>query len=614
VVRRTGVVIAALLASGLVALASAGVGRDPPIGSNDPLPYPRDAQNEIAVAVDPNPAPALKLSTGTAPLLAAGANDLVDEDPCVRAACGFAPGVGISGVYFSATDNAQPWTTPPYTEPVARGGTRRIRTLPAFYQSKLVSHGDPALAFGPRPDASGRFVDTTGRPRWLARSRLYYATLAWYRNDPVDSDGVPPRQAVVVSRTDKTTSPPRARPWLGPETWMPPVVVSQRPGPTPDVVSDKPAIWVDTAASSNRYFGRVYVCWTTFHSRKEAETPPANPGPKGSPHAILFSYSTNGGQKWSPPTGLKPALPAGTTTSGRSGCTIRTDSSGTVYVFWEEMLQGGSRQYLAMSKDGGASFSIPRPVASSSSSGPVPILVTDVGTWDPNQKRLTIDGRGGARTNSFPSVAIANSAPTGKTKCGRDTILIAWDDARGGANHEEVLVTMSTDHGLTWTQPVNAADTANRSDRPAFPAVAISPDGCSTYLVYAAFEQPWQETNVKPRRFHAVAHSVATAALTKAASWRTSPLPTLGGDARASALADPEASARGALTAEFLGDYNSVAATNSHGYAAFTHATRARSCPDVNTFRDGGHLPNLATLSKRCHGFGNTSLAGVTLP
>src|SRR5262245_31056367 len=106
------------------------------------LPFPQNKQNEPAVAVDPsNPR-----------VVAAGANEEIDEPPCDGSDCPFAQGVGNSGVYFSFIGGAS-WAQPTYTGFSGRGGslgTGPIDTLPHYAEHGLVSDGDPGVAFGPR--------------------------------------------------------------------------------------------------------------------------------------------------------------------------------------------------------------------------------------------------------------------------------------------------------------------------------------------------------------------------------------------------------------------------------------------------------------------------------
>src|SRR5690349_16231692 len=83
----------------------------------------------------------------------------------------------------------------------------------------------------------------------------------------------------------------------------------------------------------------------------------------------------------------------------------------------------------------------------------------------------------GTRTDSFPSLGIANGASNGAGA--PDTMVLTWPD--GALNHERALVQTSADHGVAWSTPVNAAATGDRPDNP---AVAISPDGTDLYLVY----------------------------------------------------------------------------------------------------------------------------------
>src|SRR5215217_464177 len=114
------------------------------------MPFPQNKQNEPAVAID----------ASRPTILAAGSNDEIDLAPCgttsfatAESPCPFTPGVGVSGIYFSFNNGAT-WVQPTYTGWTARNGTPHvgpIGTLPWYYESGLVSDGDPAVAFGPIP-------------------------------------------------------------------------------------------------------------------------------------------------------------------------------------------------------------------------------------------------------------------------------------------------------------------------------------------------------------------------------------------------------------------------------------------------------------------------------
>jgi hypothetical protein len=170
---------------------------------------------------------------------------------------------------------------------------------------------------------------------------------------------------------------------------------------------------------------------------------------------------------------------------------VRTDSNGVVYVVWEgtDIKTKGSVFFLARSTDGGNNFEKPRAVAQ----------VSDVGAFDPVSGRIVFDGLAGTRTDSFPSLSVANGAPTGNDAT--NTLVLTWPDGANGLNSEQALVQTSADGGTTWSAPVNAAESVDRPDNP---AVAISPDGTDVYLVYNAYLQPFQITTANPRQMQGV--------------------------------------------------------------------------------------------------------------
>ncbi len=178
--------------------------------------------------------------------------------------------------------------------------------------------------------------------------------------------------------------------------------------------------------------------------------------------------------------------------SGASGCTIRTASDGTVYVFWlgwdQKLKQNGI--YMATSSDGGATFSAPDRL----------FQVVHTGVFDPVQGRFEMDGITGARDDlsDAPSVDIANGAKTGTGAT--NEIVMTWVDGGDGLNHEHVMFTKSTDGGASWSTPRAVESTVNGvHDRGLYSAAAISPDGRDVYLVYNAFLRRYQTDTSRSR-------------------------------------------------------------------------------------------------------------------
>jgi len=246
-------------------------------------------------------------------------------------------------------------------------------------------------------------------------------------------------------------------------------------------------------------------------------------------------------------------------------------------------------QVMTRSFDGGKTFEKPRSVAN----------VSDVGKTDPVTGDSTFDGLAGARTDSFPSVDLANGAPSGAGAT--NEIALAWSDASAGLNHEQALLQYSTDGGNSWSTPTNIAESG---DRPDFPAVALSPDGKNMYLDYMAFLQDWQETTTSPRLMQGVIRTAPIGSSGAPGAWVT---------LHRGAIGDARGSSRNGLTGEFLGDYDSMVAANSTAVVGVWNDSRnATDCQAVDAYRQSlatsNPLPTPAPGTDCPAEFGNTDI------
>ena len=533
-------------------------------------PFAQNKQNEPALAVDAN----------RPNVLAAGANDEIDIEACNAGdptTCPFTPGIGTSGIYFSF-DSGTTWVQPTYTGLTARDclgpapctpHVGPIGTLPWYFENGLVSDGDPAVAFGPAPGAGGF--------SWDNGSRLYYANLS-------SGPAIKGAEAIAVSRTDDV----QAAAANDKDAWMPPVIVSHQSSAT---FADKEQIWADNASSSPD-FGNVYVCWENFVGNGAG--------------ALYVGTSRNGGDSWS----IKQVTPAHAVPPkmwGQSGCTIRTDSHGVVYAFYEQFespfkfLPPHGSHMLVKSFDGGSSWT--RPLTLYRITDPCFNLSFD-GTGD----RCVEDGIAGARNDlsASPSVSIANGAPTGAGAT--NEIVNAWADGRDGLNNEHVLFSYSTGGGNpgTWSAPT-AIESAG--DRGYYAAPAISPDGSTVYVVYNAFTTPYRTNTTDPRGLVGVVKRASVAGSGTVGAFT---------QVHRGVVGDPRGSSQNNQVIEFLGDYVYAVATNTYGAAVWNDVRDAADCPAEDAFRfsvqTGGSVPRPAPQADCPATFGNSDIRGGSYP
>lgn len=553
--------------------------------------FPRNKQNEPAVAMD----------ASRPKILAAGSNDEIDNAPCGTveatpdAPCPFTSGVGGSGIYFSFNQGRH-WIQPTYKGLTARNGKLHvgaIGTLPRYFEEGLVSDGDAALAFGPRPNRQGRFS-------WSNGSRLYYANLTsnlptegQHRGDSEEPPGEPGGgngersggirgdafkgfEAIAVSRIDNVT----ASRIKNQNNWKRPVIASKQ---TDDTFSDKEQIWADNAASSP-HFGNVYVCYVAFLT----DTAP-----------LMVATSRDGGATWA----NKQIHPGEITGEhfGVSGCTVRTTSDGIVHVFYEEFQDPAAvgfppqaTHFIVSSGDGGRTWTSPRAIQ---------VLVDNCFYVDPVLFRCVMDGVAGARDDlgSAPNVTIANGAPTGENAT--NLIVNNWIDSNDGLNKEKSRLSWSVDGGGSWSAPVVASAA---SDRGYYTAPALSPNGDRLYVTYNGFLKPFQYNTSKSRPLNGVVRraSVGVAGLSGWSTLYRSPP----GDARASSQND--------LQGEFLGDYVYTAASNDYAVGVWNDVRNGRHCSAIDRWRLllrlGPALPTPQPQDVCPAKFGNTDIFSFT--
>lgn len=576
-----GAFLACLVATNVASAGTARVSVGSPATTTS-----QNHQNEPAVAMDAN----------NPDFLVAGSNDFVDWQPCPKEAAEnsgtcFGPAddnVGLSGVYFSF-NRGNSWIQPTYTGWTAadcapttacEAHPGPIHTLPWYYENNLVSNGDPAVAVGP--------IAVNGRFSWANGSRVYYANLTsnFAASGAPRKGEFPGILGVAVSRLDNPT-PARV---LNKNSWVPPVIAMRRGGTIS--LEDKEQIWADNAGSS-QFFGRVYVCSAQFRALKG----------RGVPTPIMVASSDDGGDTWTQRQVSSSAGAGGSffNQGAETGCTLRTDSNGVVYLFLANFrfgFPGEGFHFMLKSFDGGKHWTKPQ----------ITVAMNDMCfNFDPVYGRCVADGLAGARIDlsASPSVDIANGAPTGIGAT--NEIVDAWSDGRLGLNNEKTFVAWSTNAGETWGGPTPVS---LPGDRTLYSAPAISPTGNRIYVMYEADLDPWRGADMSsPRRYRGVFLRSDVGAGGAPTGWSIVATGTIG-DLRGTYPGHD-------IYQERIGDYVYAAASSTYGVGVWTDARDAEVCPEVQTYRAASVAAGQRALPAPwplfiCPTFGNTDIWAAT--
>lgn len=338
-------------------------------------------------------------------------------------------------------------------------------------------------------------------------------------------------------------------------------------GDSPAQSDDKDALAVD-ANPSSPFHDTIYAAWTIFTGRSATGAVMDQ---------ISFARSKDGGQTFSAPRPISPAN--STATTFRQGAAVRVAPDGTVYVAWLAAEQNRVVQFVVASHDGGATFGQPVVAA----------LVTD-DFITANDFVSPLPGASFTHyVRTFPSLAVG----------GNGTLYLVWSNSTSG--HAVILLTRSTDGGLTWSTPAVAGDVSGRSAF--FASVVVDPRGRVGLVFNALDDKP---AGTAPGVGVVFYDTYVTQSSDGGASWSL-PLRI------STAPSDPDGSSLNNLRAERLGDYITAVADARGGglFAVWTDTRNASPCAAVDAFRAGtGPKPDVITQCPPT--FGNTDIyAGI---
>jgi len=218
----------------------------------------------------------------------------------------------------------------------------------------------------------------------------------------------------------------------GGQTWGSPVAVHQ----TTIDFDDKESIVADTRSDSP-FRGRLYVGWDTVTANQS--------------QIARFSHSDDGGGSFTPAVTISNQ-------GANIGVVPLVGPGGVVYAFWTSFTRQGASLMSSRSTDGGDTWSAPVTIAEALSAG--------------------VEG---SRTGeSIPAAAIDPR---------NGTLYVVWQDARFSPGVDQIVLSISTDGGDTWSEPRLVSD-GPRDATNFTPAVAVNANGVIGVSYYSLRNDP----------------------------------------------------------------------------------------------------------------------------
>jgi hypothetical protein len=298
--------------------------------------------------------------------------------------------------------------------------------------------------------------------------------------DLYSSNGTFPLKGYAQILVTKSTS--------GGLSWTSPIQVDTSSGDTPSITADP---------TDPNY---VYATWPRF-----------NPSPSGNGAETMFARSVDGGQTWQPERDIHDA--SGSDFNWGNRIVVLPDGT-LIDAFCEGEFKNNHQGVLTLlrSSDHGQTWSAPitaavqQPLVDPNAPNDIPVnaLVTDPDT-----------GQGVNAHPMFDSIAVDRTS--GK-------LYAVWLDARfSNFQYNGIALSMSSDGGLTWSQPIQVNQTPNTvpaTDRQAWnPTVAVAADG-TVAVTYYDFRNNTPAPGCATDYWLAYCHPSATASATKPANWR----------------------------------------------------------------------------------------------